>query len=145
MEPCLCCYLSFDKILLSRENRLEDRFADATVWCLDMKQGANGGGDVGHVARFGAGSLLDAPTHEYQWDVGVVAIPSAMRGAFHAVVVEVWLQDYLYATATLTVETIDDAILHFLWDALDGSLLHIASIEHVLVFLQSVYYHLLHL
>ena len=36
MEPCLCCYLSFDKILLSRENRLEDRFADATVWCLDV-------------------------------------------------------------------------------------------------------------
>ena len=69
----------------------EYRATDVAVGCLNMKQGCNSGGDVGHVGGTGGGTMLDAPSHEDQGYVGVVGIPGAMVGSFHAVVVVVWL------------------------------------------------------
>jgi hypothetical protein len=82
-----------------------------------MKQGTYGWCDVGHVAWLGAGSMLDAPSHEYQRNVGVIAIPCAVGGSLHSVAVVGRLQDNLYATAALTVVAVDDAIFDFLSDA----------------------------
>ena len=108
-----------------------------------MQQGTYGWCDVGHVAWLGAGSMLDAPSHEYQRNVGVIAIPCAVGGSLHSVAVVGRLQNNLYATAALTVVAVDDAIFDFLRDALDGCFFHIANILHSLVFFQSVHHLLL--
>ena len=134
---------SLEEYSISIRIPLEDRFSDATIRCLDVKQCAYGRGDVGHVARLGAGSVLDAPSHENQRDMGVVAIPCSVGGTLHAIAVVGWLQDNLHATAALTVVTVDDAIFHFLRYAFDGGFFHVASILYHLVFLQAVDYLLL--
>lgn len=123
----------------------EYRATDVAVGCLNMKQGCNSGGDVGHVGGTGGGTMLDAPSHEDQGYVGVVGIPGAMVGSFHAVVVVVWFQHDGYASASLTVVAVDNAVFHFVGDARCGNLLHVAGIQHVGILLQEAYYSLLDL
>src|SRR5262249_6718861 len=60
---------------------LRDWFADAAVGHLDMEEGGDGGGDVGHVDLVAGVAGVDAPAHENQGDMGVVGVPSAVGGA----------------------------------------------------------------
>ena len=74
-------------MFLARLLDLEDRLADATIRCLDVKQCTYGWGDVGHIDRLCTCAMLDSPSHENQRDMGVVAIPCSVGGTLHAVAV----------------------------------------------------------
>ena len=108
-----------------------------------MKQSGNGWNNIGHESLPGGCTMLDSPTHENQWNVGVVWIPLTMIGSLHAVGIVVRLQYDGNITASLTVVTIHDTHLHILRNALGHRLLHIAGILHATVFLQHVHHALL--
>jgi hypothetical protein len=73
----------------------------------------------------------------------VVWIPCSVGSSLAAVIIVVtWFQYNLNTSAALAVITVNGAELQLFRDALDRGLLHVEGIVHVLVFLQSVYYHL---
>ena len=74
----------------------------------------------------------------------IVWIPCSVGSSLAAVIIVVtWFQYNLNTSAALAVITVNGAELQLFRDALDRGLLHVEGIVHVLVFLQSVYYHLL--
>jgi len=71
-----CSFLSVKWAFL-----FEDRGADAAVGGLDVKHGANGGSDVGHVGQATGFARGDVPSHEDEGDVGVALAPRAVVGS----------------------------------------------------------------
>ena len=59
---------------------LKNRVADAAVGSLDVKHGAHGGCDVGHVGEARGFTRGNVPTHENQWYVAVALAPGAVVG-----------------------------------------------------------------
>ena len=74
----------------------------------------------------------------------IVWIPCSVGSSLAAVIIVVtWFQYNLNTSAALAVITVNGAKLQLFRDALDRGLLHVEGLVHVLVFLQSVYSHLL--
>ena len=59
----------------------KDWCADAAIGGLDVEQGADGGGDIGHVGEATGLARGDVPAHEDQGNVGVALAPRAVIGA----------------------------------------------------------------
>ncbi len=71
----------------------------------------------------------------------IVWIPCSVGSSLAAeIIVVTWFQYYLNTSAALTVVTVDGTELQLFRNALDGGLLHIEGIVHILVFLQSIYH-----
>ena len=74
----------------------------------------------------------------------IVWIPCPVGGSpAVAILIVGRLQYNLHASAALAVVTVDGTELQLCRNALCGGLLHVEGIVHILVFLQSIYYHLL--
>ncbi len=74
----------------------------------------------------------------------IVWIPCSVGSSLAAVIIVVtWFQYNLNTSAALAVITVNGAELQLCRNALCGGLLHVEGIVHILVFLQSIYYHLL--
>ena len=58
-----------------------DTFTDTAIGHLNMQQGGNGGGDIGHVNGAGGGSVFDTPSIPKHRDMGVIRIPGTMGSA----------------------------------------------------------------
>ena len=109
-----------------------------------MQHRTDGSGNIRHIVRLGAFAMLDAPTHKQARNMDVIWIPCTVGSSLAAVIIVVTrLQDNLDTSAALTVVAVDGTELQFCRNALDRGLLHVEGIVHVLVLLQSVYYHLL--
>ena len=109
-----------------------------------MQHRTNGSGNICHIVRLGTLAVLDAPTHKQARNMDIVWIPYSVGSSLAAVIIVVtWFQYNLNTSAALAVITVNSAELQLFRDALDRGLLHVEGIVHVLVFLQSVYYHLL--
>ena len=94
-----------------------------------MKQGGNGGSNVGHFALSRGTAVAYVPTHEKERDVGVVRAPCSVVCTFHSVGIEAGFQHDLYVAAASMTVAVYGASFHIVGQGRDCCLLHIAGIE----------------
>ncbi len=96
--------------LRSGNQRRSHYFSHRSAWRQNVKQCGNGRCDVADVRAVERFSMLDAPSEEHEWNLRVVIIGCAVRGAVFAAA-EVDLADFLVGLHLIEFSFAEDGAL----------------------------------